>query len=581
MNFLDKKAHLSRKSQRFHAIAALTVLVLGGYGVKLVELQAYQAPSLSLKATENRTRTVLLTANRGEITDRKGAPLAISVEARNLTADQTKVVNPAETARLIAEILKVDQEQQAAVENSLIGEKRFVYLTKKITPSQWNEIKALRLPGIYSEKTNSRIYPGDSIAASLIGFVGAEGYGMNGIEHSFNEILAGADGRMKYESSAGGRQLPQGLSSQQDPVPGIGIRLTIDRDLQYVAEQALAERVEYAQAKSGTLVAIEVKTGKILALANYPTFNPNTPQESDPNTWVNRALVDSYEPGSTAKVMTMAAVVNENIAGPNTQFVIPPVLKRPSKIFKDHEPHPTLQLTLTGVLAKSSNIGTILAAEMLGKNKFYDYLKKFGVGEPTGLNFPGESNGRLPKLNDWSVTSLPTFAFGQGYMVNAVQIASMYATVANDGKRIPPSLVEGFIQEDGTFTHAPAPTPVEVISPSSAQIVREMMETVVSAEGTAPMASIPGYRVGGKTGTAQVVDPECRCYSTEVIASFIGMAPAEDPEIVVAIAIHHPKNGRWGGRLAGPVFKQVAQYALQDRNLPPSEGTPPQLPVEW
>jgi cell division protein FtsI (penicillin-binding protein 3) len=581
MNFLNKKVRLGKKSQRFHAIAALTVLVLGGYGVKLVELQAYRAPALSLKATENRSRTVPLTANRGEITDRKGAPLAISVEARDLTADQTKVVNPAETARQIAEILKVDEEQQVLIENSLIGDKRFAYVIKKITPSEWNEIRSLRLPGIYSEKTTSRIYPGDAIAASLIGFVGAEGYGMNGIEHAFNEMLAGKDGQMKYESSAGGRQLPQGLSSQQDPVSGIGIRLTIDRDLQYVAEQALADRVEYAQAKSGTLVAIEVKTGKILALANYPTFNPNTPLESDPNTWVNRALVDSYEPGSTAKVMTMAAVVNENIAGPNTQFIIPPVLKRPSKIFKDHEPHPTLQLTLTGVLAKSSNIGTILAAEMLGKNKFYDYLKKFGVGEPTGLNFPGESKGRLPKVKDWSITSFPTFAFGQGYMVNAVQIASMYATIANDGKRIPPSLIEGFIQEDGSFQPTEAAAPVEVISPRSAQIVREMMETVVSDEGTAPMASIAGYRVGGKTGTAQVVDPECRCYSTEVIASFIGMAPAEDPEIVVAIAIHHPKNGRWGGRLAGPVFKEVAQYALQDRNIPPSEGTPVKLPVEW
>lgn len=581
MNFLEKRVYLQKNSQRFHAVVAITVLILGGYGAKLIELQAYKAPSLSLKATDNRTRTVPLIANRGEITDRNGAPLAISVEARELTADQTKVVNPAETARKIVEILKIDAEKQVDIENLLIGDKKFVYVFKKITPSQWNEIKKLRLPGIYSEKTTSRIYPGDTIASSLIGFVGAEGHGMNGLEFAFNEILAGADGQMKHEISAGGRQLPQGLSFQQDPVRGVGIRLTIDRDLQYVAEQALAEKVEYAKAKSGTLVAIEVKSGKILALANYPTFNPNTPLESDPNTWVNRALVDSYEPGSTAKVMTMAAVVNENVAGPNTQFVIPPVLKRPSKTFKDHEPHPTLQLTLTGVLAKSSNIGTILAAEMIGQDKFYNYLKKFGVGEPSGLNFPGESKGRLPKLKDWSVTSLPTFAFGQGYMVTAVQIASMYATVANDGKRIPPSFIEGFIQEDGVFQPAEARVPVEVISPRSAQIVREMMETVVSDEGTAPMASLTGYRVGGKTGTAQVVDPECRCYSTEVIASFIGMAPAEDPEIVVAIAIHHPKNGRWGGRLAGPVFKEVAQFALQDRNIAPSEGTPAKLPVSW
>ncbi|MGA0078582.1 MAG: peptidoglycan D,D-transpeptidase FtsI family protein [Candidatus Nanopelagicales bacterium] len=569
---------LRKTSQRLHIIAALSTLIFIAYGAKLVEVQAYQAPTLSLAATDNRTRTAVLTANRGEITDRNGAPLAISVEARNLTADQTKVVDSEETAKQIAEILSLDWEELAT---NLIGEKRFVYLAKKITPAQWNEIRSLRLPGIYSEKTTDRIYPANTLAASLIGFVGAEGHGMSGIEYAFEEMLSGENGSMKFEASAGGRQLPQGLHSQVDPVPGVGLRLTIDRDLQYVAEQSLAGQVDAAAAKSGTLVAMEVKTGKILALVNYPTFDANFPSESDPTTWVNRALVDSYEPGSTAKLMTVAAVINENVAGPNTQFIIPPELKRPSKTFRDHTPHPTLQLTLTGVFAKSSNIGTILASEMLGEKKFYEYLKRFGVGQPTGLNFPGESNGKLPDLETWSNTSFPTFSFGQGYSVNAVQIASMYATVANDGKRIPPTLIEGFIQNDGSFKALEAKEPIEVITPNSAKIVREMMETVVSDEGTAPMASIAGYRVGGKTGTAQVVDPECKCYSDNVIASFIGMAPAEDPEIVVAISIHHPKNGRWGGRLAGPVFKEVAQYALQERNIAPSEGAMKKLPVEW
>jgi len=578
MNFFEKKVKLRKTSQRLHIIAALSTLIFIAYGAKLVEVQAYQAPTLSLAATDNRTRTAVLTANRGEITDRNGAPLAISVEARNLTADQTKVVDSEETAKQIAEILSLDWEELAT---NLIGEKRFVYLAKKITPAQWNAIRSLRLPGIYSEKTTDRIYPANTLAASLIGFVGAEGHGMSGIEYAFEEMLSGENGSMKFEASAGGRQLPQGLHSQVDPVPGVGLRLTIDRDLQYVAEQSLAGQVDAAAAKSGTLVAMEVKTGKILALVNYPTFDANFPSESDPTTWVNRALVDSYEPGSTAKLMTVAAVINENVAGPNTQFIIPPELKRPSKTFRDHTPHPTLQLTLTGVFAKSSNIGTILASEMLGEKKFYEYLKRFGVGQPTGLNFPGESNGKLPDLETWSNTSFPTFSFGQGYSVNAVQIASMYATVANDGKRIPPTLIEGFIQNDGSFKALEAKEPIEVITPNSAKIVREMMETVVSDEGTAPMASIAGYRVGGKTGTAQVVDPECKCYSDNVIASFIGMAPAEDPEIVVAISIHHPKNGRWGGRLAGPVFKEVAQYALQERNIAPSEGAMKKLPVEW
>jgi len=279
--------------------------------------------------------------------------------------------------------------------------------------------------------------------------------------------------------------------------------------------------------------------------------------------------------------MTMAGLLNEGVANPTTPFTIPPVLKRNGKTFHDHDPHPTLKLTMTGVLAKSSNIGTIQASELMGAEKFDSYLRKFGVGQATGMQFPGESKGRLPKLDKWSGTSFPTFAFGQGYMVTAVQIASMYATIANDGVRINPSLIEGYVMPNGQYQAAAEPERTEVISVAAAKTLREMMETVVSDEGTAPLAEIPGYRVAGKTGTAQVVDPACKCYSKEVIASFIGMAPAEDPEIVVAVAIHHPRNGRWGGLLAGPVFKEVAQYSLQQLNIPPSNGKPTGYPVEW
>ena len=203
------------------------------------------------------------------------------------------------------------------------------------------------------------------------------------------------------------------------------------------------------------------------------------------------------------------------------------------------------------------------------------------MGQETGMQFPGESKGRLPKLEKWSGTSFPTFAFGQGYMVSAVQIASMYATIANDGVRMNPSLIEGYVMPNGEYQTSAPTTRTEVISVAAAKTLREMMEIVVSDEGTAPLAEIPGYRVAGKTGTAEVVDPICKCYSNEVIASFIGMAPAENPEIVVAVAIHKPRNGRWGGSLAGPVFKEVAQYSLKQLNIPPSNGKPTGYPVEW
>jgi len=533
---------------------------------------------LAAAAAEKRTRTLILPAQRGEITDRNGAPLAITVDARDITVDQTMVTDPVATANAISQVTGADI---TTLIPELTGERRFNYVLKKITPEQWNKLKQLKLPGIFSEKTTKRIYPSNTLAASTIGFVGGEGKGLAGLEYGFESELAGSQGEVTVEISAGGRPLPSGIASEKKSVPGMGIRLTIDRDLQFVAEQSLAARVQFAQADSGTLVAISPKTGKILALATYPTFDANYPSEAQPGVTVNHALVDAYEPGSTAKVMTMAGLLNEGVASPTTPFTIPPVLKRNGKTFNDSEPHPTLKLTMTGVLAKSSNIGTIQAAELIGAEKFNDYLTKFGVGQETGMQFPGESKGRLPKLEKWSGTSFPTFAFGQGYMVSAVQIASMYATIANDGVRMNPSLIEGYVMPNGEYQTSAPTTRTEVMSVAAAKTLREMMETVVSDEGTAPLAEIPGYRVAGKTGTAEVVDPICKCYSNDVIASFIGMAPAENPEIVVAVAIHKPRNGRWGGSLAGPVFKEVAQYSLKQLNIPPSNGKPTGYPVEW
>jgi cell division protein FtsI (penicillin-binding protein 3) len=557
---------------------AFCLIVLSIFGLRLFQLQALDAPRLAAAAAEKRTRTLILPAQRGEITDRNGAPLAITVDARDITVDQTMVTDPVATANAISQVTGADI---TTLIPELTGERRFNYVLKKITPEQWNKLKQLKLPGIFSEKTTKRIYPSNTLAASTIGFVGGEGKGLAGLEYGFESELAGSQGEVTVEISAGGRPLPSGIASEKKSVPGMGIRLTIDRDLQFVAEQSLAARVQFAQADSGTLVAISPKTGKILALATYPTFDANYPSEAQPGVTVNHALVDAYEPGSTAKVMTMAGLLNEGVASPATPFTIPPVLKRNGKTFNDSEPHPTLKLTMTGVLAKSSNIGTIQAAELMGAEKFNDYLTKFGVGQETGMQFPGESKGRLPKLEKWSGTSFPTFAFGQGYMVSAVQIASMYATIANDGVRMNPSLIEGYVMPNGEYQTSAPTTRTEVMSVAAAKTLREMMETVVSDEGTAPLAEIPGYRVAGKTGTAEVVDPICKCYSNDVIASFIGMAPAENPEIVVAVAIHKPRNGRWGGSLAGPVFKEVAQYSLKQLNIPPSNGKPTGYPVEW
>jgi len=350
--------------------------------------------------------------------------------------------------------------------------------------------------------------------------------------------------------------------------------------MQWVAQDAIAKQVAAANADSGTVVVMNPQTGQIYALATVPTFDPNKPSDSAQTDIQNRAVADVFEPGSTSKVMTMAAVIEEGKANPLTHIVVPPVLRTPYKTFHDDVPHGTLRLTLNGVLARSSNIGTILASQKIGGPKLYSYLKKFGIGESTGLHFPGESRGYVPSPSNWSATSFGTIAFGQGLSLTAVQAASVYATIANDGLRVQPTLVAGYTAADGTYQAAAAPTSVRVVSPSTATQVRSMLESVVSDEGTAPKAAIAGYRVAGKTGTANRIDDSCHCYRGYT-ASFIGMAPADAPKLVVAVFLQNPRNGHFGGQLAAPVFKKVMSFSLEHLRIPPTGTVHPRIPVFW
>ena len=552
-----------------------TGLVLTLFAGRLVELQAVRGESLASAALDQRLRTLELPAQRGTILDSGGDALAVTMEARNLTADQTLVTDPAAVAAELGPVLGADP---AVLATRLTGDRRFIYLAKGLTPETWDRIEALRLPGIFSEPASRRIYPAGDLAANVVGFVGSDGAGLGGIEYAFQEELAGAPGTQTFERGPGGRVIPTGANSLTAATAGTTVRLTLDRDIQYVAQQAIAERVAQSRADSGTIVVMDPRTGEILALATAPTFDPNKAASATDSNRGNRALTNVFEPGSTSKLMTLAAVVNEGKANPYSTFTIPGKLVRGGEDFQDHTPHGTLHLTLAGIMAKSSNIGTILAAERIGGKKLYRYLKKFGIGEPTGLNFPGEATGFVPKHSDWSPTSMPTIAFGQGLSVNAVQAASVFATIANDGVRVQPSLVAELVQPDGTVQTPPAPKTTRVVSAAAAKQVRAMLESVVGEGGTAPMAAIPGYRVGGKTGTAQAYNESCRCYSG-VVASFIGIAPADAPQLVVAVSIMNPRAGRYGGELGGPVFKRVMTYALQARQIPPTGSTASSLPL--
>lgn len=563
--------------RRIRTLMIVTFMIVSLYAGRLVELQVLRGSDLEDLALADRLRTIALPAERGQILDAAGNPLAVSVDAFNVTVDQIRIVDPQATAQALAPILN---RPVADLVPMLDGEKRYVVLARQIEPRLWNQIDELNLPGIYSERTSKRVYPAGTLAASIVGFVGIDGHGLGGLEYSLESTLAGVDGERVYERAPDGRRLPTGEQQITQPVPGTSVVLTIDRDIQWAAERALAKRVKFANADSGSVVVLDPRTGNILALATWPTFNPNNPTAVPASRRNNAALTEVFEPGSVAKVMSLAAVIEEGKATVRSKFTVPNRLERGGKRFRDHDDHPTLRLTLTGVMAQSSNIGTILATERIGGEKLHEYLTRFGVGEPTGLNFPGEGRGRLIPMSEWSVTTFPTLTFGQGMSVNAIQNATAYATIANGGVRMPARLVQATRTASGEMQDVPMAEGVRVVSADTAAKVTMMLERVVSEDGTGRAAAIPGYRVAGKTGTAQRYEPSCGCYSGYV-ANFIGSVPAEDPRLVISVSLNNPRNGHYGGMHGGPVFAEVGTFALQELRIAPSRGKAPTTPTTW
>lgn len=576
---------LADGGRRLRATAVLLALLLSLFGARLVQLQGLDATTYAAAAERGRLRTVELPAARGTISDRNGVPLATTVDAVNITADQTMVSqysDPAATAALLAPVLGL---APAVLRERLTGTARFVYVAKAVSPATWREVRVLDLPdpdvdglpGVFGEKTSQRVYPAGSTAANLVGFVGADGTGLAGLEYALDDVLAGRAGSATYELSAGGRRLPSGVDSEREAVAGSDVRLTIDRDIQYVAQRAITEAVASTRSASGTVIVLDPRNGELLAMATAPTFDPNDPGRARAQDRGNRALAEAFEPGSTGKVLTAAALLEEGVVTPQTPITVPNRLYRADKSFKDFEDHPTQYLTYAGTLAKSSNIGTIRAAERLGDlRRIYPYLKAFGLGSPSGLGLPGEATGALLRPKDWSATSGYTMTFGQGYSVNTVQMASAIGAIANDGVRVAPRVLAATTAADGTVSRPAEPRRTRVVSAATAATVREMMEAVTRKGGTAPLAAIPGYRVGGKTGTAQRFDPTCGCYRGYTM-SFIGLAPVDDPALVVSVTLQAPRSALGGGVNAAPVFREVATFALESRRIAPTGTRPGRL----
>jgi len=560
------------------AFVALATL-LAVFATRLFELQALDPAGYAKTAATYRLSTVELLAPRGEILDRNGTALARTVDSVRVVADPKLVLDPAGTARRLAPLLAADPKPLAR-KLRYDGHTRWVSLVSHVPPATWRQISRLDLSGIFSEAHPLRTYPADSVAANVIGFVGADGHGLAGLERTLEDRLVGTNGERVYQRTPMG-DVPIATAGERSrqPVPGDSVTLTIDRDLQWYAQRSISTAVAKADAEAGYVVVMVPSTGEVLALATSPSYNPNRPGKSKPADLGNRALSDVYEPGSTAKVLTAAAALEEGVARPGTRLTIPGTLHRSDATFHDHVAHGTWRLTYAGAIAQSSNIGTILVAERLTPSTLAAYLKRFGLGQATGLGLP-ESRGILAPAKDWSGTQRYTIPFGQGLSVTALQAASVYATIANGGERVRPRLVKGFTGADGRFTPAAAPKRTRVVSSRTARMVTNMLESVVSEEGTAPAAAIPGYRVAGKTGTAERYDERCRGYCGYT-ASFIGFAPADDPALVVACTIQNPINGRFGGQLCGPVFTEVMKFALATMKVPPTGTKPPALRLTW
>jgi cell division protein FtsI (penicillin-binding protein 3) len=547
---------------------------------QLVRVQVVQAGSYQERAASEMELTRNTPAPRGEITDINGVAFARSVSAISIVVDQTQITDPARVATFVAPILGLTPEE---VQVSITGVRKYSMVLKHARPALWDELTNRiyeynqrlskenfdkRIIGFFPERSFIREYPSGSLVSSLVGFVRDDGIGATGLESSLNSKITGINGRYSY-ANGNGAEIP---GSQREIVAakaGTNIRLTIDRDIQWVAVKAISDAVKQHAAASGSVIVMDPKTGAIVAHATAPTFDPNMTKSVELNLMRNPSVQDVYEPGSIGKVMTLAAALEEGTVTPNTVISVPYKIKRAGETFRDHDRHPVQRLTTSGILAVSSNTGTIKIGETMSNETLYKYLTKFGIGSKTGSGLPGESAGLLRKVSDWSGTTAPTVAFGHGYSVTAMQATSVFAAIANNGVRVSPTVIAGTSDATGKFTPTAAQSSTRVISEDTARKLRLMMETVVAPGGTAPSAVIPGYRVAGKTGTAWRYDDATGRYSGYT-ASFIGFAPADEPRYVISVTLQDPRNGYYGGVLGGPVFKKVMSFVLQSQHVAPT-----------
>ena len=579
-------------------MAAFLVLAIG-LASRALQLQAIEAPAY---AASRMKYTYDLQPDRGRLTDRNGTVMAqtqpavlVFVDPRmisrngvdeRVTMSRTQREKAAAAPKAIAKILAKhlggrpeDYRKALTATDSKGNLSRYSVVRHHVDSYTFDlikkDMKEGEWYGIFSSNDPIRTYPSGKVASNVVGFVNAEGKGAGGFEHSHDKALAGVPGKESYEASTWGR-IPLGSNTLVPAVNGTSYALTLDAQLQLMAQQALGTAIKNAKAKSGEIIMMDVTNGEVLAMVSMPTFDSNKPGKAKESQTRNRTIQDAYEPGSVQKVLTMAALTDQGVLTPDTHIVVPPALSSGGGKITDAEPHGTEHLTARGVFVHSSNIGTTLFARNLDKGTMASYLKSFGLGAPTGIGLPGEAHGQIPKP-DMPDYTRDQVAFGQGLSVTAIQEAAAVAGIVNGGVYHSPTIIKSAVDGHGEPAEIPDTTTRRVISQQASEQVRDMMENVVS---TAKGRPIPDYRMGGKTGTAQRVDPQCHCYRG-YISSFIAVAPIEKPRILTYVVINQPTNGHTGTEVAQPAARQLMSVALPRYGVQPSTDKARKEPLEY
>ncbi|OBG58866.1 cell division protein FtsI [Mycobacterium sp. E1715] len=585
--------------------AAIGLLIVVA-AVQLFVLQVTNAPTLRAQAASQLKVTDVEKAVRGSIVDRNKDQLAFTTESRALTfqpkrirkqLDEAKSKNsaapdPQQRLRDIAKEVATrlgNKPDSATVLKKLQSDENFVYLARAVDPAVASAISD-KYPEVGSERQDLRQYPGGSLAANIVGGIDWDGHGLLGLEESLDSVLSGTDGSVTYDRGSDGVVIPGSYRNRHRAVNGSMVQLTLDDDIQFYVQQQVQQAKNLSGAHDVSAVVLDSKTGEVLAMANDNTFDPSQDigRQGDKQLG-NLAVSSPFEPGSVNKVITASSVIEYGLSNPDEVLQVPGSINMGGVNVHDAWEHGVMPYTTTGVFGKSSNVGTLMLAQRVGPERFYDMVRKFGLGQRTNVGLPGESAGLVPPIDQWSGSTFSNLPIGQGLSMTLLQMAGMYQTIANDGVRIPPRIVKATIAPDGTRTEEARPEGVRVVSPQTAQTVRNMLRAVVQRDpmgyqqGTGPSAAVTGYQMAGKTGTAQQINPACGCYFDNVYwITFAGMATVDNPRYVIGIMMNNPDRNADGtpGHSAAPLFHNIAGWLMQRENVPLSPDPGPPLTLQ-